>query len=123
MREIGVIKKVSHSKLFSCLEFSVDHGWILEQQWVNRGRTLRIRTYSGHVFQITRRQGGGTFLFLHLDLDTNNTPNINYDVIFFLKNMLWKHTVTGARRYSAAKICDGKILSLSFSLAQFNDIG
>lgn len=39
-------------------EFSVDHGWILEQQWVNRGRTLRIRTYSGHVFQITRRQGG-----------------------------------------------------------------
>ena len=37
--------------------------------------------------------------------------------------MLWKHTVTGARRYSAAKICDGKILSLSFSLAQFIDIG
>lgn len=77
---IGVIKKVSHSK-FSCLEFSVDRGWILEQQRVNGGQTLRIQTYSGHVFQITRRQGGGTFLFLHLDLNTNNTPNINYDVI------------------------------------------
>lgn len=39
-------------------EFSVDRGWILEQQWVNGGRTLRIQTYSGHDFQITRLRGG-----------------------------------------------------------------
>lgn len=43
------------------LEFSVQGGWIRREEQVNGGRMLTIDTRNGHVFQITRRRGGGSY--------------------------------------------------------------
>lgn len=39
-------------------EFTVEYGWKQREQEVNGGRTLRVQTYDGQVFQITRRRRG-----------------------------------------------------------------